>query len=212
MTKGQRAMAVARLSNLDKTQDQLSAEMGITRTRISEANTVLKHAPDLADGVMSGATPLNQAYEEAQRRKERANSAESLQGWFPVRESSECSTASSDAVEQAKTVGIDGRGRPASGSHTDDTKQQARDMTVMRWVPASAFANAKADEPIRMVGKDGKSRPTKYTPCIGTSWSDARPTRWPMTRSCGCCDHQAARLAMQKLLSATLPSPPKAER
>ncbi len=41
------------------------------------ADVVLEHAPDLADGVMSGATPLNDAYEKAQQRKKRAKSAES---------------------------------------------------------------------------------------------------------------------------------------
>lgn len=76
LTKGQRAMAVARLSNLDKTQEQLSADLGVTRTRIAEAATILKHAPELADAVMAGTMPLNEAYAEARQRKEATENRE----------------------------------------------------------------------------------------------------------------------------------------
>ncbi len=69
-------MAVARLSNLDKTQVQAASEMGVTQSRIAEATTILKHAAELADAVMAGTVPLNDAYAEAKQRKEAKASRE----------------------------------------------------------------------------------------------------------------------------------------
>jgi hypothetical protein len=43
-------------------------ELGLGR-RISEARTVLRWAPELADAVLSGAEPLDKSYEVAQQRK-----------------------------------------------------------------------------------------------------------------------------------------------
>jgi hypothetical protein len=41
--------------------------------------------------------------------------------------------------------------------------------TVHSWMPEPALEKSKADEPVRMTGKDGKSYPTKYTPRAQTS-------------------------------------------
>ncbi len=76
-TKGQRAMAVARLlvsNNL--TQEEAAETTGVLRSRLSHANTVLSHAPELADAVMAGTVPLNDAYAEARQRKEAKESRE----------------------------------------------------------------------------------------------------------------------------------------
>jgi len=43
---------------------------------ISQARTVLKHAPDLSGNVLSGATTLNDAYKTALQRKKAAESGD----------------------------------------------------------------------------------------------------------------------------------------
>ncbi len=78
LTKGQRAMAVARLSKLEDSFKQSAAAgaAGVQESRISEARSVLRHAPELADAVMAGTVPLNDAYVEAKHRKEAKASRE----------------------------------------------------------------------------------------------------------------------------------------
>lgn len=79
LNKGQQAMAVAKAHRFLKKHSarQLAEESGVKLTRLAYANTVLDYAPDLADAVLSGACPLNQAYEEARNRKLTAEGAES---------------------------------------------------------------------------------------------------------------------------------------
>ena len=48
---------------------------GVNREDVRRAFVVLEYAPDLVDAVISGAKPLNEAYEEARRRKAAATSA-----------------------------------------------------------------------------------------------------------------------------------------
>lgn len=73
LTKGQRAMAVARACfETKQTVRGLSAATGVSAGRIGFASTVLQFAPDLADGIMAGSIPLDQAYEEARKRKTEA--------------------------------------------------------------------------------------------------------------------------------------------
>jgi hypothetical protein len=78
LTKGQRAMAVAKLypepehlrrkgSGSIKNIELASAQY------ISHARTVLRWLPEIADHVLAGTTPLNEAYAEAQRLKEQAD-------------------------------------------------------------------------------------------------------------------------------------------
>jgi hypothetical protein len=77
MSKGQRAMVVARLlisSNL--TQQAASKQLNVSQQRISFASVVLKHASDLADSVVNGSLSLDKAYEEARIRKGRADTHE----------------------------------------------------------------------------------------------------------------------------------------
>ena len=75
MTKGQRAMAVAMIfpepatvkrrgSGSSETED-----LGVSANYLSSARTVLKHAPDIADGVLSGSKSLDVAYEQARAIK-----------------------------------------------------------------------------------------------------------------------------------------------
>jgi hypothetical protein len=78
MSKGQQAMAVAKARVFLKNTSVREAGKGasVSYARIGYASTVLQYAPDLADGVLSGAIALNVAYDEAQRRKAASSSVE----------------------------------------------------------------------------------------------------------------------------------------
>lgn len=81
MTKGQRAMAVAKIYPEPKKggRGKKAVEItgfGVDQSPLSHARTVLKHAPDLADNVLSGATGLDAAYQTARERKDAAASDE----------------------------------------------------------------------------------------------------------------------------------------
>ncbi len=69
LTKGQRAMAIVRVGVfLKNSLRSIEAEHGVSISRISYASTVIRHAPELADQVMAGTMPLNEAYAEARQR------------------------------------------------------------------------------------------------------------------------------------------------
>jgi hypothetical protein len=70
LTKGQIAMAAARMRLAsNQTVRQAAKFTEVSHARVVQASTVLQFAPELADEVMSGATPLDTAYAEATRRK-----------------------------------------------------------------------------------------------------------------------------------------------
>jgi hypothetical protein len=76
LTKGQRAMAVAKLypePEKGGRGKKASVPEGFSQGKVSEARTVLRWLPELADLVMAGTKPLNEAYAEAQRLKEQAD-------------------------------------------------------------------------------------------------------------------------------------------
>lgn len=86
LTKGQQAMVVAKARSEAKKHTDSEAERhvrseakrnGLSAARISQASTVLQHAPDLADAVISGAMGLDEAYKVARENKAAADSAES---------------------------------------------------------------------------------------------------------------------------------------
>jgi hypothetical protein len=76
LSKGQRAMAVAKIYPDRTPRGQSSVSEGITYERVSSARTVLRHAPDLADQVIAGSLSLDKAYEEARLRKGQADTYE----------------------------------------------------------------------------------------------------------------------------------------
>lgn len=77
LTKGQRAMAAARMRLLSKQATREVAESSaVSASRVAQASTVIQHAPDLADAVMAGTMPLNAAYDEARQRKAEAETRE----------------------------------------------------------------------------------------------------------------------------------------
>src|SRR4051812_32826480 len=51
-------------------QKQLADSRQLNEGRMSQANTILKYRPDLADDVTAGTLPLNDAYAQAKARKE----------------------------------------------------------------------------------------------------------------------------------------------
>ncbi len=84
LNKGQQAMITVKAARVlwqnalgEKDTDRhLALESGVSTSRISYANVVLTHAPDLADGVVTGAVSLDAAYETARQRKTDAESTE----------------------------------------------------------------------------------------------------------------------------------------
>jgi hypothetical protein len=72
MKLGQRAMVAAKVNSLkinefgEKQHAALIAK--VSRGYVSQAATVLQYQPDLADQVISGVLPLNDAYVKAQER------------------------------------------------------------------------------------------------------------------------------------------------
>jgi len=77
LSKGQAAMAVARLFETNNLTQQAAAAMtGTSRARIAYAVVVLEYAPEFSEAVLSGAMPLNDAYEQARARKGAASSME----------------------------------------------------------------------------------------------------------------------------------------
>ncbi|WP_412078793.1 ParB N-terminal domain-containing protein [Streptomyces xanthophaeus] len=85
LTKGQAAMITVKArsrrereggSSKEQTARSLGEQLGVALAVMGRASTVLQHAPDLVDPVISGATGLNEAYAIAQENKAKANSAE----------------------------------------------------------------------------------------------------------------------------------------
>lgn len=77
MSKGQRAMAVARVRLLNnRPMSEVAEAADVAKAYVVKASTVLHYAPDVADAVMSGATALNDAYKVAQDRKKAADTIE----------------------------------------------------------------------------------------------------------------------------------------
>lgn len=77
LTKGQQAMVGARACLVSgQTVRQASGQIGVSNQRVSQAQVVLKHAPDLADAVVAGAMGLDEAYKAARENKEKAEGVE----------------------------------------------------------------------------------------------------------------------------------------
>jgi hypothetical protein len=80
MSKGARAMVAAKIRNLsfnDKSpRDQTAKQLKVASGYIGQAAVVLEYAPELADHVVAGTLPLNDAYTKAQERKREAESDE----------------------------------------------------------------------------------------------------------------------------------------
>lgn len=78
MSKGQKTMmsAIGLVSKKYKNIREAGGAASVAFTQVGHALVVLDYAPDLADSVISGAMPLNDAYKVAQERKTAADSAE----------------------------------------------------------------------------------------------------------------------------------------
>lgn len=71
LTRGQRAMAVARMTVLSQNSlRSIESEHGVAISRISYASTVIRYDRELADQVMAGTVSLDAAYAEAKQIKE----------------------------------------------------------------------------------------------------------------------------------------------
>lgn len=77
LTKGQIAMVAARsLLVSNNGQVRIAEAVRVSQTRVAQAKTVLDHAPDLADSVISGSISLDAAYETARKNKAARDSRE----------------------------------------------------------------------------------------------------------------------------------------
>lgn len=80
MTKGQRAIVVAMIypepQKLRRKDSSPFETKELSSGKLSQARTVLRHAPDLADSVINGSISLDNAYEEARIRKCQAETYE----------------------------------------------------------------------------------------------------------------------------------------
>jgi hypothetical protein len=80
MTKGQRAMAVAKIYPEPKwgRHSEFQNETGeFSKAHLSRARAILHYASDLADNVLAGSLSIDSAYEEARIRKGQADTHES---------------------------------------------------------------------------------------------------------------------------------------
>ena len=69
MNAGQRAVAVAKVRLLSsQSTREAAANASISQARVFQADIVLRFAPELADQVLAGELPLNDAYAEARGR------------------------------------------------------------------------------------------------------------------------------------------------
>jgi len=77
LTKGQAAMIVAKACPVSGHSSRQAAKLGnVSKGRIAQASLVLEFAGELADGIIAGTTPLDQAHQIALDRKAAANTAE----------------------------------------------------------------------------------------------------------------------------------------
>jgi hypothetical protein len=87
LTKAQAAMAAAMMYPEEKDtkggrgrkgseSQTLTETVGVSSVRLRQARAVVKHAPDLAPLVMSGAMPLDDAHRDAQKRREDSETEE----------------------------------------------------------------------------------------------------------------------------------------
>ncbi len=84
MTKGQRAMAVAMMFP-DSEQGKKTTSLKINEVSggyIRQARAVISSAPDLVESVLNGARPLNDAYDEAKKRRDAGNSDIEKLAWL----------------------------------------------------------------------------------------------------------------------------------
>ncbi|MGY3337238.1 hypothetical protein ACVW0K_003337 [Streptomyces filamentosus] len=81
LTKGQQAMITAMACSFSgHSLRGLARTHGLSRSRLSAANVVLKYAPDLAEQVRIGAFPLDAAYEAALESKAKIAAMQEKQG------------------------------------------------------------------------------------------------------------------------------------
>ena len=87
LTKGQRAMIAAKVRSLNKnysTSRETAKQAGVAQGYVNQATVVLQYAEELTDAVVSGATPLNDAYKVAQERKAAIQARETFLEEFRV--------------------------------------------------------------------------------------------------------------------------------
>ena len=70
LSQGQRAILVAKCLDSKHSNNAVAREVGLSKAHISQAATILAHAPELADTIVFGNGRFEPAYKEAKQRKE----------------------------------------------------------------------------------------------------------------------------------------------
>lgn len=79
MNAGQRAMVTAKARLLsNQTVRDAARVSGVSHARVVQSSVVLEYRSDLADDVIAGTLPLNDAYAQAKARKDGKDTAEAL--------------------------------------------------------------------------------------------------------------------------------------
>jgi hypothetical protein len=74
------AAAMARRFLKNRSTREVSEEINVSKSQIVYASVVLEHAPDLADVVLAGSMPLNEAYAKAGERRANAETDQTRMG------------------------------------------------------------------------------------------------------------------------------------
>jgi hypothetical protein len=152
LSKGQRAMAVARLTLETKLRgDHAAAAVGVSASRVSQAHTVLKHADDLADPVMAGVFSLDDAYAEAKRRKkERDDAVTSLDHLHDVAPDLAVLVGEEKLPLRDALAAYEQRRRDAAEAAAQE-RAEAEDLTRSFTDTAAMFWSILLDDPERVV-------------------------------------------------------------
>ncbi len=154
LTKGQRAMAVARMNRMTTKLSlrEVANRHDVNRERVRQADAVLDHAEELADAVMAGTVPLNEAYAEARQRKEAKESREE-QLRRAERELAALRTAAPDLADLVTDERVSLREAMAVQREREELERENRTRhTKMLWTYlVGLYTSLRSPDPARML-------------------------------------------------------------
>jgi hypothetical protein len=161
MTKGQRAMAVAKICSVsEQSVRETSKQTGVTATRIACARTVLRYAPEQAEGVLSGAIPLDAAYEKAREAKAMAEGRDAVFAELKMRRA--------DLADQVVEGRLTLEAATAAMKADEERERVARIATAKNLVDFRGGAAIPASEKNIAVAVDLiRNRPTEFKAATG---------------------------------------------
>jgi hypothetical protein len=116
------------LSESQKTRAALARPLGIARTMMSMAGTILDYAVDEVDSVIAGGTPFDVAYKEARTRKEKGLSTESRMERLQAADSDLAAMVAEERLTlKAAETGVDRARR-----FRDDRRRRSRERVWLK--------------------------------------------------------------------------------